>query len=556
MSQRTLPTRNERQIRNISLGQTLKTGWDINTVQSQITLSFDDASRTLTVTPSTTVYYFIKNKRYTFAAADTVQIDDTEGLWFIYFNGSTLTASQTHWEIQLGDVCMVSLINWDATNNKGFVGWECHGFDMSPSTHERMHDCDGARYDAEDAGLVISDGVSAGQVVVTEGDIWDEDIEINIVSGTGGGLFEQDLADPAKIPVLWRDGANGNWRKLTATSFPYYDNATVDNVYYNQFTGGAWQRTELGGGKYVNYWAYATHNIAEPIISIMGQTVHNTQALAEDEVLSELDLGTLHTPEMKVLYKLTIAAAGTIASYQDFRTVGTPGGVYVAPPTQVSDEAYGATWNGVTILAPSKNAVYDKVEALALTDLSGGNWKVVYTNGSGEVIELSLGADGTFLMSNGSSSAPTFEVPDPYPRKLSFRGANGFAEFFNSTNGWGWSVIHNDGSADIFFRGVVPKTSAALKISIVHGSNIADRTDQGLIYVAAYTPDTDPRSTNDKIDGDALNLVNTEAYTGIAYTTSSATFSADKGDVVQGYWHKSNAAGTENLYIFQVILEE
>jgi hypothetical protein len=43
-----------------------------------------------------------------------------------------------------------------------------------------------------------------------------------------------------------------------------------------------------------------------------------------------------------------------------------------------------------------------------VTDLSGNNWKALYTNGSGTVTELALGADGTTLVGNGTSSAPTF----------------------------------------------------------------------------------------------------------------------------------------------------
>ncbi len=38
-------------------------------------------------------------------------------------------------------------------------------------------------------------------------------------------------------------------------------------------------------------------------------------------------------------------------------------------------------------------------------------WRVFYSNGSGDVTELALGVDGTFLKSNGASSAPTFAVP-------------------------------------------------------------------------------------------------------------------------------------------------
>jgi uncharacterized cupin superfamily protein len=38
-------------------------------------------------------------------------------------------------------------------------------------------------------------------------------------------------------------------------------------------------------------------------------------------------------------------------------------------------------------------------------------WRVFYSDGSGDVTELALGADGTFLKSNGATSAPTFATP-------------------------------------------------------------------------------------------------------------------------------------------------
>lgn len=39
------------------------------------------------------------------------------------------------------------------------------------------------------------------------------------------------------------------------------------------------------------------------------------------------------------------------------------------------------------------------------------NWKVIYTNGSGDETELTLWSAGQFLKSNGASSAPTWESP-------------------------------------------------------------------------------------------------------------------------------------------------
>lgn len=38
-------------------------------------------------------------------------------------------------------------------------------------------------------------------------------------------------------------------------------------------------------------------------------------------------------------------------------------------------------------------------------------WRVFYSNTDGDVVELALGADGTFLKSNGATSAPSFAVP-------------------------------------------------------------------------------------------------------------------------------------------------
>lgn len=38
-------------------------------------------------------------------------------------------------------------------------------------------------------------------------------------------------------------------------------------------------------------------------------------------------------------------------------------------------------------------------------------WRVFYSNGSGDVTELALGGDATYLRSNGATAAPTFDTP-------------------------------------------------------------------------------------------------------------------------------------------------
>ena len=55
---------------------------------------------------------------------------------------------------------------------------------------------------------------------------------------------------------------------------------------------------------------------------------------------------------------------------------------------------------------------HDRSHAMTSTsDHTAGNWKVFHSNGSGQLVELALGADGTFLKSNGASLAPTFATP-------------------------------------------------------------------------------------------------------------------------------------------------
>ena len=48
----------------------------------------------------------------------------------------------------------------------------------------------------------------------------------------------------------------------------------------------------------------------------------------------------------------------------------------------------------------------------SLTQFVGNTaWRVFYSDSAGDITELALGADGTFLKSNGASSAPTFATP-------------------------------------------------------------------------------------------------------------------------------------------------
>jgi len=71
----------------------------------------------------------------------------------------------------------------------------------------------------------------------------------------------------------------------------------------------------------------------------------------------------------------------------------------------------GATVDGVDIGAHAANADAHHATAHGIAaHTAHANWKVLYTDGSGDEQELALGADGTVLTSTGASTAPAFEA--------------------------------------------------------------------------------------------------------------------------------------------------
>jgi len=80
----------------------------------------------------------------------------------------------------------------------------------------------------------------------------------------------------------------------------------------------------------------------------------------------------------------------------------------------------GGTWASPTVDAThSGSAHHTRLHAITGTsDHSATNWRVFYSDGSAHVVELALGADGTFLQSGGAATLPEFtalvatDIPD------------------------------------------------------------------------------------------------------------------------------------------------
>ena len=119
---------------------------------------------------------------------------------------------------------------------------------------------------------------------------------------------------------------------------------------------------------------------------------HDALGLATDAVFEEMDndIAALKLPDYLV-GTATATLSGEIV-------VGTsPGG------------ELGGTWASPTVDAThSGSAHHNEAHGIA-AHTAHANWKALYTDGSGDEQELSLGAANTVYRSAGASSAPTFD---------------------------------------------------------------------------------------------------------------------------------------------------
>lgn len=299
---------------------------------STTTISVVDGTRTFTIAPTGASFdVYVQGMKFT-KTSESVTFADTEGVWFFYYNSAgALTSSQTSWSFS--NEAPVALLYWDATNNVSLdLADERHGCAMDWATHQYLHSTVGTRFGngLAASGYVINSAVNADvRFAFDAGSIYDEDLKIDIAAKT----------EPAQIPVFYRSGAGGLWRRAAATDYPYLTTGT-GRIAYNLDTAGTWSQAETTNTNYVAYWIFATDGANYPLISIQGQRQDTSLANAQNNNLYEsLAFGTLPYAEMKLLYRVIVQTSNAygstmkvrVSEVQDLRSVSNlPAGSYVA----------------------------------------------------------------------------------------------------------------------------------------------------------------------------------------------------------------------------------
>jgi len=258
------------------------------------TIAFTDATRTFSIQPTATNYsYWVEGVEY-ISTGDTVTIGvgttADEGIWVIYYDDDTLTAVQNPTNSQVSSViktkALVCILYWNATDEESiYVGEERHGKGMSPETHSYLHFYEGLRYFS---GLALTDVVADGngdldvsaQFGVESGTVADEDIAqtINTVIATTG------------LPVYYMLGAESRWNRHIEAGFSVrtFDGTDETRLAWNEYTGGAWQLSEITNRDFVLYHIFATTEKDRPMIAIMGQNDYTTKRKARAGALVEI----------------------------------------------------------------------------------------------------------------------------------------------------------------------------------------------------------------------------------------------------------------------------
>ena len=306
--------------------------------------SFDDVTKTFTIqpkAPATEFSYWINGVEYVKTSAVQIAINESvnngEGIHLFYFQGASLVADHEPVDVSLfKDVAFIAFIYWDSTNVRHIrIQEERHGIAMSGATHEYLHDIEGTRFYS---GLSLSgftdgdgDNNTDVQFACADGQIRDEDIKHIIINNS-----PQTLAPTIEIPVFYRSGVNGDYRRKDSDIYPLIYSGSAGytgangRIPWNRDTGSGWILQEASEGYIVPVYIFATGDLEEPVVGMQGGSQYSNITLARDGATVELlnvwqqskALGKEAAPIGIVFFQTSSGYTNTVKA----RRVDTPAG--------------------------------------------------------------------------------------------------------------------------------------------------------------------------------------------------------------------------------------
>jgi hypothetical protein len=318
--------------------------------RAESTISFSDAApdRTFTIAPvGASFTFYVKGVKFVKTTSESIQIPDLAGNHFIYYSPTgVLSSTQVPSASLFKENALVAIVYWNTdTSTHSYFAEERHGLTMDGETHNYLHMVFGAQYLSGLAlqGFVVDgDGSLAthAQFTADEGTIRDEDLLLTLPVQT-------------QIPVLFRQGSL--WRKKTADAFPMIYSGTAGytgangRLPYNQFTGGAWQLTEISNNTFVLVHLFGTNDAETPIVAIQGIATYGNVTAARLAASTEItSLSGLPFAEFVALGSVVLESSNTYTNTPKARVRSVDGGNYIDfRGTQLYTPAGVATSHGL-----------------------------------------------------------------------------------------------------------------------------------------------------------------------------------------------------------------
>jgi hypothetical protein len=257
--------------------------------RNESTISFSDSSpdRTFTIAPVASSFtFYVKGEKFTKTAAEDLQLPNSSGNHYIYYNASgVLESTQVSSADLFTSNALVAIVYFNTeTDTHSYFGEERHGLQMDGATHSYLHTVFGSQYLS---GLALQNFVVDGngslathaQFTGDQGSIRDEDLLLQIAAQT-------------QIPVLYRIGTL--WRKKAADSFPMIYSGTAGyvgasgRIPYNQLVSGSYELTQVSNTGFVLVHVFATNDIETPIIAIQGTNQYGNVSAARAAASTEI----------------------------------------------------------------------------------------------------------------------------------------------------------------------------------------------------------------------------------------------------------------------------
>lgn len=260
------------------------------------TISWDDWTRTLTVTPVWSYSFWYQWTKYTKNSVLTTTIANTTWWHFIFFDSTgTLVNSTTPWNLLTSvPVCFVRR---NATLSKWIPYEERHWNTMDWMTHSYLHSTRWTQYLTwlEMSWYTLDTNWNAAVTYsMSTWTVSDEDLVSSITA----------LADWGPYTILERSGASWDWTWTSTNTVPYLHNWT--NIQFNEFTWWVWTKTAVTvNNRWVNYYIAAVPSIVTwyQFLIIPWQAEYTSLANANAETFANLSLWTLPAQENVVLYR-------------------------------------------------------------------------------------------------------------------------------------------------------------------------------------------------------------------------------------------------------------